>query len=141
MEDLDAFGTMDTITTSLDDRFWYGGLPQLAALDTAYLFGFFTGSNLAASLKTAVTEMPRTGLVTSVQPVTDTSSATVTLNVSDRLADSLTAKGPFTMQTSGRVPVRARGKNIQLQADIAAGTTWTYFRGFDDLVMQPGGSR
>jgi hypothetical protein len=140
MEDLDAFGTMDAITLSLDDRYWYGGLPQLAAMDSTYSFAFFTGANLAATLKTSVQEMPQTGLVTWVKPVTD-ASPSIYLNVSDRLADNLTAKGPFTMQASGRVPTRARGKNIQMEAQIAAGTNWTTFRGYDGVVMQTGGPR
>jgi hypothetical protein len=141
MEELDAFGDMDSLTLSLDDRFWYGGLPQLAGLTSTYLLAFFSGANLAASMRTSVKEMPRSGLVNSIQPLTDTTSATVTLNVSDRLADAMTTKGPFSMQASGRVPTRARGKNIQVQADIAAGVDWSYFRGFDDINMATGGVR
>jgi hypothetical protein len=141
MEDLDAFGDMDSISLSLDDRFWYGGLPQLAGIDGSYLFGFFTGANLAATLKTGVSQMERTGLVNSIKPVTDSSTLSLYLNVSERLSDTLATKGPFTMQPSGRVPVRARGKNIQIEARIPSGATWTTIRGFDDVVPQTGGPR
>lgn len=144
MEELDAFGDMDSVALnahSLDDRFWFGGSPQLGGVDENGIVGYFAGPALAATFETCTTEMPISGLVTSVEPLTDASDVTVQIGVSTKLSTAIAFGTAVATQASGRAPVRARGKNIRLRANIPAASDWTYIRGFDDVVIRQSGPR
>lgn len=141
LEALDAFGTLDTLPYSLDSNAWKGGRPRLAALDADLKFGFFDGPHLEATVETATLTDLASMLVTSATPVTDAVNVTLTLGVRERLADPVVYKGPATMQPSGRVPLRGRGKCLVMQAVIPAGETWTYLRGIDGIDIKKGGPR
>ncbi len=144
MEDLDVFGDMDSAALnahSLDDRFWFGGAPQLGGIDENGKLGYFAGPALAASFETSTQAMPVSGLVTSIKPLTDAANVTVQVGGSLKLSDAITYGTAASTQASGRAPVRTRGKNIRVKAAIAAAETWTYIRGFDDIVVRPGGQR
>lgn len=136
LEDLDAFGTLDSLPYSLDSNAWKGGRPRLAALDADLKFGFFDGDALAAEIETATLTDNASMLVSWVLPVTDDPDVTVVLGVRDRLADAATYKDPSSMAASGRCAVRGRGKCISVISRHAAGAIWTYDRGID---FPPGG--
>lgn len=136
LEDLDAFGTLDSLPYSLDSNAWKGGRPRIAALNQAYKFGFFDGSVLAAEMDTATLTDNASMLVSWLGSVTDDPDVTLTLGVRDRLADTVAYKDPSTQTGSGRFPVRGRGKCIVARVNHAAGATWTYDRGIE---IPPGG--
>ena len=136
-----SFGPLDSITIPLDSRFWAGGEPRLAALDEARKFAFFDGANLASVSETGTTVFPQSMLVTSLTKDSDSLSGRVKVGARQHLAAAITWKDGVLMQPSGRFPVRARGKCISLQHVTDAGESWSYFRGFDNLVAAPGGPR
>jgi hypothetical protein len=136
LEDLDSYGTIDTLPYSLDSNAWKGGRPRLAALDADYKFGFFDGPNLAAEMDTATLTDNASMLMSWLAPVSDDPGVTLTLGVRDRLADAVTYKDPVSQTASGRFPVRGRGKCIVVRINHAAGATWTYDRGIE---IPPGG--
>lgn len=131
LEELDDYGTIDTLPYSLDSNAWKGGRPRLAALDADYKFGFFDGAYLAAEMDTATLTDNMTMLVNWLAPVTDDPNVTLTLGVRDRLADAVTYKDPAIQTASGRFAVRGRGKCIVARVNHAAGATWTYDRGIE----------
>lgn len=141
LEDLDSYGTIDTLPYPLDSNAWKGGRPRLAALDGDYKFGFFDGETLAAEVDSATLTDTATMLVTWCEPTTDAADLTVTLGVRERLADTITYKDPASMVSSGRVPLRGRGKCLSFRVSIPAGATWSYLRGIDGLVMSKGGPK
>ncbi len=141
LEDMNVFGSLDALPYSLDSAVWKGGRPTLAALDADRKFGFFNGPNLPASIDTATLTDTSSMLVTWAMPVTDGEAFTLALTVRDRLSDTGAMKAPASMQASGRVPLRGRGKVLTLTAQAPAGDTWTYLRGVDDLVITKGGKR
>lgn len=146
MEELDVFGDMDDLNgdMSLDDRFYFGGVPQLGALDENYKLGYFSGPSLAATFETATYSSNESSQITSCRPLTDAEGVTVQVGRSDRLADDLTWNTAVGIRASGRVPLAkpTRGKNHRLRALIPAGDVgFTYIRGFDDIEPRVGGPK
>lgn len=143
LEDLDDFGTLDSLPYSLDSAAWQGGKPRLGALDADYKFGFFDGESLEAVIDTSTLTDRVSMLVSWCEPVTDAVDVTISLGVRDRLADTVTWKDPASLVASGRVPLRGRGKAITLRATIPAGATWSYIRGveFPPGAIAKGGAR
>lgn len=141
LEDLDTFGTLETLPYSLDSRFWSGGAPNLAALNGDLKFGFFDGANAAARVESASVGGQVSRLYTWATPVTDAENATVRLGVKDRLADAIAFKPAVAMTASGRCPIRGRGKYARFRVDIPAGEEWDYLRGVSDEVAPSGGPK
>lgn len=131
LENLDAFGTLDTLPYSLDSAAWQGGKPRLAALDANYKFGFFDGMTLAATLDTATLTDRVSMLFSWCEPVTDARAVGVAIGVRERLADAVAWKAASGMVASGRVPLRGRGKAAIMRVTIPAGATWSYMRGIE----------
>jgi hypothetical protein len=141
MEELDAFGDMDDLNgdLSLDDRFYFGGVPQLGALDEDFKLGYFSGSSLAATFETSTTALPKRTDILEVKPITDSADISVSIGTSDRLSDALVFDDAVTPDEDGICPMYSAGKNLRFRATIPAASTWTYFRGFDDLASASGG--
>lgn len=141
LEDLDALGDLDSLPASLDSRIWQGGEATIGAIDENLQFGYFNGSNLAATLETNDISSDRQQLYRSVTPDTDSTSATVQIGYADSQSDTKTYSTAVGIQPSGRAPVRARGKVTSLKLNIPAGDTWSYANGFSDIQTTQGGGR
>jgi len=141
LEGLDAVATLDALPYSLDSRVWYGGEPRLAGLNGDLKFGFFDGTNLAATCETATQMFPERMRFQSVRPITDAQNATVEIGTKAALYSSLTYSTAASIQPSGRVPVRAAGKNARFRISVAAGESWNYIRGIDDIEAVGDGAR
>jgi hypothetical protein len=140
---LDSLTTsyLDSMTEALDSRFYMGGVPLFGALDATYKFATFAGSPLEATLQTNDIALPESQLVSWCSPDSDASSSTIALGVSDSRSTTLTFKTPATRRTSGRVPLRGRGKVIGFRETIPAGASWNYSNGVNDIVAAGGGVR
>lgn len=107
------------------------------------ILGTFSGENMAASIMGRDVEMlgGRDARIRRVRPMTDaTSGVTVRLDARQRLGDAA-RRGDFTtLQASGEMPVRARGRFVTAKVSIAADEPWTYLQGIDATVAA-GGSR
>ncbi len=69
-----------------------------------------------------------------------TAGITVRLDCRQRLGDDA-RRGDFTtLQASGEMPVRARGRFVKARVSIAAGQAWTYLQGAD-ATIEAGGRR
>lgn len=141
LEGLDAVADLDSLPYSLDSRVWFGGEPRLAGLDANMKFGFFDGPNLAATCETATQAFPSRMRFQSVKPVTDAQNGTVQIGTANNLYAPLGFSTAASIQPSGRVPVRASGKNARFRINVAAAETWDYIRGVDDLVAVSDGAR
>jgi hypothetical protein len=140
----DAFvGTWDAATMAWDSRVLQGGQPLLGALDSSYKFGFFSGTNMAATLTTATADSPISQLISSAEPIDDSDDGTLELGVKNALNDAITWKdsGGVAKQASGYAPVRGNGRKIAFRRTITAGSTWTYAKGVDHLQAAGGGPR
>lgn len=133
LEDLDAFGTIDSLAFSLDSPVWGGARNILAAFDTTHKFAYFNGANLAASIVTTDFEpVPGHQALTSrVRPLSDTTACTVSGAGRDRIMDPVSYGTTNSMQTNGTVPIRTRGRYQRMKMQIPATTAWTNVSGID----------
>lgn len=143
MDAMDAlYPSMDDPTMpDMDSRFWAGGEPGLFGIDENGKPGFFNGATLQATLETATVMLPYSGLVNSLDLVTDAQNATVAISVRDALYASKTWSGEYGIQPSGTCFVRARGKVLSQRTTIPAGEDWTFMRGIDNIDVKRQGIR
>ena len=142
LEGLDVLGyTLDTMPFSLDSRLLMGGAPSLAAFDSAYKLAFFSGSNMAAQIKTAGLQLipGQRSFVQGCHVYTDASAATITINKKESVQDAAyTAGTAVAINSQGFTPQRSSGRIHQFQLDIAAAATWQHIQGLDPIYESDG---
>lgn len=141
LDSMDSYGVLDDIDIPLDSRAFQGGQPLFGALNSESKFGTFSGSNQAAILTTSTANSPVTSLIGWADPIDDASAGTLELGVKDEPADSITWKTGAAKVSSGRAPLRGRGKNLAFRRQISAAATWTYARGINNVAGASGGAR
>lgn len=107
------------------------------------VMGTFNGANMAARVAGRVEEVVegRDARIQRVRPMCDAvDGITVRLDTRQRLGDAATRRDFSTLQASGEMPVRARGRFVKAFIDIAADQEWTYLQGLDATIA-PAGSR
>lgn len=141
LDSLDSLGIpLDDLPYSLDSRAWAGGSPTLAAFDTSFRLGFFSGSPLEAKLQTgtvALSQLGRTA-VTGFRPLTDAESMSGRVAVRDRAGQADTWKLPAVGNRTGLIPSRASGRYHRFELTIPAGQTWEHVHGIDPVGIVEG---
>lgn len=154
---LDALGAVSGAWGSLavNSSFFTGGNdPSEAGLDSTGKFGFFNGTNAAATLETntqtrigtvaGVSPFTPDGLsvlTTSVEPLSDDPNMTVQMLVKDALNANAVPTTATPLEPSGRAKVRGRGKLWRVRHNHPAGSTWNRDQGVGTVVQQSGGPR
>jgi hypothetical protein len=137
LEDLDAFGLLDDLTTSLDSRLWVGGKLLFAgARDNKIVT--FTGSNATASLNTGDIEAGYNSVLTLVRPQLENGSASVSVASRRELDDAITYSTSVAASSEGRASVRSAGRYHRIQ--ITPTGSWIYAIGMD-VDFKPQGGR
>lgn len=140
LDQLDAFGTLETLPYSLDSRIWTGGSILMGAFDLTHKMGYFTGSTLQATLETGDIGGNTRTFVAGIRPYTDADDSTVTasLGVKDVVGnpESYTAASPPGVD--GVCPQRISSRYVRAQVNIEAGATWTHAQGVDALMQADG---
>ncbi len=118
-----------------------GGDPAFYVFNTAAQLGTFSGENMEASITGRQIEIieGRDAYIRKVRPMTDAiGGLTVRLDTRQRLGDGA-RRGDFTtLQASGEMPTRARGRFATAKLSIAAAQPWTYLQGVDATVSVGG---
>jgi len=122
-------GSIDSMTVSFDD-FSAATLSQLAMVDEDHMLGYFTGSNLEATVTTAEqSAIAKRMFVRGLYPITD--APTLYGSVGKR--ESLNATPSYTTETlintQGFCPQRASTRHARVKMRIPAGTEWTFVSG------------
>lgn len=141
LDELDQFGTMETLPYPLDSRAWKGGEPRLAAFDADLKFGFVSGANLACTLETGAQMDGMGARVIGAVPYTDNADATIQLGVKQKISDDFTWGDAVAIDEDGFAPVDEAGKVFSLRFNAAAGDEWTFMRGFDHIEANQRGPR
>lgn len=144
LEELDAFGTIDTLPYPLDSLFWTGAKSfLLGGFYTDHTFGTFSGSNLAAQIDTGEMQpIPgRRATITAARPMVDGGSPTVAVGVRQTQQASVTWGSATAITTDGLAPLRANGRYVRFRVGVPAASTWTWGQGIDDIVARPAGAR
>jgi len=135
LEDVAAlYPDLDTMPYSLDDPRFQGGDPRLYIVSRDNRLGALAGDNLAATLTMGWQALadPLVARVRAVTPMSDaTTGVTIKVDARQQMGGPLGIVTSGGMQSSGRVPVRARGKYMAFTMTVAAGTRWTYSQGLD----------
>lgn len=135
LEGLDAFGTLDSISTSLDSRFWMGnGKPVLSAFDTLHQAGAFAGANLEGIAETGDTESESPRLLSNaIRPLFNGNGATVTAAIGHRKSqnDNVTYEVYRGLNRNQEVSFRVNDRNLRFLVKVAAGGTWEHLIGVE----------
>ena len=143
LDQLDSFGTLETLAFSLDSRAWTGGALNLACFDTDHKLSLFAGSPLAATMDSSEANLNdrRKAHISRVWPMVDTSAAQITIGSRDRLADAVSWGSAVSMtSTTGSCPVRNTAMFHRARITIPAGTTWNHAQGIQ-VDARPAGAR
>lgn len=135
LEDLDVFGSVDSLTTSLDDRLWVGG-KFLFAGTTGARISTFTGSPMPATITTSDIEQGYNSVVTLVRPQIDNGSASVAVASRKNLDDAINFGSQVNADGEGRVPLRSAGRYHRF--NIVPSGSWTNAIGIDIEVTNQG---
>ncbi len=142
LDTLDTVSTsLDALTESLDSRAWMGGALQLGAFDSSHQLGFFSGSNMAATLETKEFEL-KSGLrsmISRVRPMVDGGSANVEMGARNAQTGTTTYQATATAQTYGGIPVRAEARFHRIRANVSGAFTNAF--GVDVEAGRPSGFR
>jgi hypothetical protein len=132
IDNLDTlYGDLDSIPVSLDDPMFQGGNPMLLLVDDSHVVGTLGGANLEATVEIPAVE-PTPGKrsrIRSVRPVTDATSATVTVNARMKRGDSEAIVSAGSLRSNGKAPIRCNGRYNDVRVVIPAGETWTDIQG------------
>ena len=144
LEQLDnVSSSVDALPASLDSDIWSAsGRTLLGAFSTAHKLGYFSGTNLAATLRTGEAQIypGRKALVKRARPLVQGTSATMTVTpyTRDLQHESATAGTAGTVNGDGFARLRSKGRYHQAQLDIAAGGTWDHAMGIQFDAVQAG---
>jgi len=132
---------LDAINVPLDSDIFVGGLRSLGVFDTTNKFGTFEGANLACEIGTGETELfpQNRSLVTHIRPIVDTTSATGSLTIRNRVGDSQSTTSPVaSMHATGTIPFHKSARYFKFNMQIPASTTWNDAQGIDIEAIKEG---
>lgn len=144
LEELDAFGTLDSLPYPLDSLYWTGAKNfLLGGFDTDHKFGTFSGSTLAAQIDTGEMQPVegRRAVITAARPMVDGGSPTVAVGVRQTQQAAVSWGSATTITTDGLAPLRANGRYVRFRVSVPAASTWTWAQGVDGIVARPAGAR
>jgi len=114
LEGLDAYGTMDSIETSLDSRLWAGGKVLLAGVKAAKIVTY-TGTPMEGDIQTGDFEAGPQSLVTLARPQVDSGSASVAAFSRFRLDAEVDFGAVIPASNENRVSLRSLGRYHRLK--------------------------
>jgi hypothetical protein len=132
-------GAIDALTLSLDS-FSTSPLATMAVANSSHVIGFLAGSNLQATLQTGEQELDASYRmrVQNVRPITDASTASVSLLIRERLQNTPVATSPATVDSLGNVKMNVSTRLARGLLTIPAGSSWTYATGLRPEMVRDG---
>jgi len=140
LENLDSLSSsIDALGASLDS-FAVSTQPLIAQFSSAHKMGFFSGSNLEATLETA--EQGTDGrriYVNGFRPVTDASTFYGSASYRETQQDTPTSTAEVVRNSrTGRCDMRRSTRYSRFKVRIPASTSWTYAAGVEPDVRTEG---
>lgn len=134
LEQLDAFGTLDSLPASLDSRVWGGeGKPVLSAFNTSHALGYFTGENTEAEIETGdVDGNGQRFLSRGIRPVANgTCDMTCRVGYRDCKGQPVVYTPFVARNRHGVSPIRVNSRYARASIRVAQGGTWQQLQGFE----------
>jgi hypothetical protein len=145
LEQLDSFGTLDTLAYSLDSSYWTGAVSLLLfGFDTAHRSGSFSGGTLAATVETAefAPGQGTRAVIRGCRPLIDGGAPQIQLGARETQQQASVTYGPAVGLTpAGLAPVLQSGRYFRVRASLQAGDVWSNMQGIDDLDARPAGAQ
>lgn len=135
LEQLDNYGTVDSIAISWDDRIWVGGQLLLAGTKGAKVVTF-NGQPMTANLITGDIQAGPRSVVTLARPIVDNGSASVSVASRALLSEQPSFSTAVAASSEGRCSLRSAGKYHRVKV-IPSGN-WTTASGLDVEIIQQG---
>ena len=137
LEQMDAYGNLDTIQPSMDSRIWIGGLPLMAGIYNNQLV-VFSGAAASAYISTGDIQIEQSSVVSTIKPVIDSGSGSASVCSRRNLDDSIVYTSPVAENSDGRCNIRSGGRYHRVR--IIPSGQWSTMVGFD-LEVYPQGTR
>lgn len=133
LDQLDQFGTIDTLPAPLDSSVWQGGYPLIGMFDSTHKLRYLTGSNLAPTVETSETQIypGRRAKIISARPICDGGSPSVAVGHRERIIDSVTYEGAIPVNVIGECPQRTTGRYVRFRMTLPAASAFTHLQGID----------
>lgn len=147
LDGLDSISaSIDALPHSLDSRIWTGsGRLLLSGFDTLHQAGFFSGSNLEATIETGDAQLTpgRRSLLRRLRPIIQGSSVTPSVVVRSRnnMHESLSDSAPVSINANGICPFRVNARYHRARVTNPAAHVWEHAIGIDDVVISGMGGR
>jgi hypothetical protein len=146
LDQLDTFGTMETLPYSLDSSYWSGTQSLLMfGFNTSHKSGSFSGSVLEATVETGefnpMQGQGKRAVIRGVRPLIDGGSPTIAIGTRETQQDGVVYGSAVGLTDAGMAPVYASGRYFRAKAVIPAGSVWTNAQGVDDLDFRPQGGQ
>lgn len=138
LEGLDAYGTMDSLASSLDSRLWSGGKVLLAGVNGAKIVTF-TGAALEGDIQTGDFEAGPQSIVKLARPQVDNGSAGVAAFSRFRLDTEVSFGAVNAATDENRVSLRSLGRYHRLKL-VPTGDQWLHIVAVD-VEVTPVGAR
>lgn len=147
LDQLDQFGTLDTLPASLDSRIWTGGTLLLSAQGTDKKLARFTGSSLGATFETAEANgatlfgKPKERiLVNGVRPYIDVPDAKmrVYLKHRDSPGATLSSTSQSEIDADGEAHFTTSSRYQRAVISLSASSSWSHASGFDYDAQEDG---
>ena len=136
LEDLDSFGDLDALGSSLDSSAWQGGAYKLAAFNSDNKMGFFSGAPMVGVLQTAeIGDNTNRSQISSVRPLID-GGCTVSLSYRDNLADAATSTPERSVDSTGKANFRTNARYHRIQVTTTG--EFTEALGVEPVVVGKG---
>lgn len=140
LENLDSISaSLDALAVSLDN-FAVSSTPVLSQFNSTFKLGFFTGSNLEATLESAEQGTDGTRVFfRGFRPVTDSATVYGSIKYRDDTSGAVSTTAESLKSTrTGLCNVRISARYGRMKARIPAGTTWTFIAGVEPDVAGEG---
>ncbi len=139
LEGLDSVSSsLDALGFSLDD-ISTAAFSQLAGFNSAHKLGFYTGSNLEATVVTSERSGDGRRLrVKGFRPVTDASSVYGSTSYRENASATVIYTAEVAMNSIGYVNQNISTRYAKGKVRIPAGTAWTYIKGIEPDVTTEG---
>jgi hypothetical protein len=135
IDDLDPYGSIDTLTPSFDSMAWLSSKPDIGVFTAEHRFAQFSGPPLAATVETPEASLPgrRTKLHGTARPLVEGSgnAATIAVGHRERQWDSVAYAADVPVNILGNCGLRSTGRYMRLRLRLPAGAAFSHLTGIE----------
>jgi len=134
LEDLDSFGTLETLPVTLDSALWNSDTISslVGVFGSDFKLSYFQGDNMEAlfQYKNLHFFPPRRQLFRGAWPICDASNIQAAISGRDDLSDTESFGSYASKEDNGIIPLEDSAMTHDIKFKIPSAATWSHFRGF-----------